>query len=247
MNGLIEEAAQLVKEIQPVDNKNIEVVIAPSFTALHVINQYLSNAESSGNKNILLAAQNVFWEEKGAYTGEVSPEMLVNSGCRYVIIGHSERRQYFHETNESINRKIKACLKVNLKCIVCIGETLEQRESGDTFSVIDLQIKGGFDNILPEELGNCVIAYEPIWAIGTGKTATPEQADEVHKFIRKTIHDSFDKAESEKIRILYGGSVNPENAEGLFSKEDIDGALVGGASLKAESFNKIIQDSKKVL
>lgn len=247
MNGLIGEAVQLVKEIQPGKNKSIEVVVAPPFTALHAVNACLSEDDSGQKKNISLAAQDVFWEEKGAYTGEISPAMLTNIGCHYAIIGHSERRQYFFETNESVNKKIKASLNADLKCIVCIGETLEQRENGKTFSIIESQIKEGFANISSEEMEKCIIAYEPVWAIGTGKTASPEQADEVHKFIRGKIQEIFNKTSSGKIKILYGGSVNPDNAEGLLSKKDIDGALVGGASLKAESFNKIIQTGEKTI
>lgn len=246
MNGFVGEAVQLVKEIQPGKTKDIEIVIAPPFTALYAVNQYLSDI-NSGKNNILLAAQDVFWEEKGAYTGEISPAMLANIGCHYVIIGHSERRQYFYETNESVNKKIKASLNADLKCIVCIGETLEQRENGNTFSIIESQIKEGFANISSEEMEKCIIAYEPVWAIGTGKTASPEQADEVHKFIREKIKGNFNQTSSEKIKILYGGSVNPDSAEGLLSKKDIDGALVGGASLKAESFNKIIQAGEKTI
>ncbi|HJP17885.1 MAG TPA: triose-phosphate isomerase [Nitrospinota bacterium] len=247
MNGLIEESVQLIKEVQPVNNEKIEVVVAPPFTVLHAVNTCLLKNDSGQKKNISLAAQDVFWEEKGAYTGEVSPEMLTNSGCSHVIIGHSERRQFFHETNESVNKKINASLKVNLKCIVCIGETLEQRENGNTFSIIESQIKEGFANISSKELDMCIIAYEPVWAIGTGKTASPEQAEEIHQFIRKKIEEIFNKLSSEKIKILYGGSVNPGNAEGLLSKEDIDGALVGGASLKSESFNKIIQAGENTI
>ncbi|HJN03229.1 MAG: triose-phosphate isomerase [Nitrospinae bacterium] len=247
MNGLIGESVQLIKEIQPANNEKIEIVLAPPFTALHAVNAYLSKDDSGQINNFFLAAQDVFWEEKGAYTGEVSPEMLANTGCYYVIIGHSERRQFFHETNKTVNKKIKASLKANLQCIVCIGETLEQRENGNTFSIIESQIKEGFANISSEELDKCIIAYEPVWAIGTGKTATPEQAEEIHQFIRKKIEEIFNKFSSEKMKILYGGSVNPGNVEGLLSKEDIDGALVGGASLKAESFNKIIQAGENTI
>jgi len=247
MNGLVEESVRLVKEIQQAKNGKIEIVVAPPFTALHAVYAYLPKDDSGQKKNISLAAQDVFWEEKGAYTGEVSPEMLTNTGCCYVIIGHSERRQFFHESNEWVNKKIKASLKVNLKCIVCIGETLEQRENGNTFTVIESQIKEGFANISSKELDNCIIAYEPVWAIGTGKTAFPEQAEEVHQFIRGKIKEIFNKSSSEKIKILYGGSVNPGNAKGLLSKKDIDGALVGGASLKAESFNKIVQAGEQTL
>ncbi len=247
LNGLVRESVQLIKEIQSGNNEKIEIVVAPPFTALHSVNACISEGNSGQIRNVFLAAQDVFWEEKGAYTGEVSPEMLVDAGCCYVIIGHSERRQYFHETNGTVNKKIKASLKTNLKCIVCIGETLEQRENNDTFSIIESQIKEGFANISTEELNKCIIAYEPVWAIGTGKTATPEQAEKVHQFIREKIGAIFNKSSSEKIKILYGGSVNPGNAEKLLSKEDIDGALVGGASLKAESFNAIIQAGEKII
>lgn len=246
MNGLIEEAVQLVKDIQPSENHNIETIVSPPFTALNSVNQYLNTANSGKRGNIVLAAQNVFWEEKGAFTGEVSPIMLANLGCRYVIIGHSERRQYFNESNESINKKIKASLKANLKCIVCVGETLNQRENNQTFSIIELQIIRGFDKISSDALENCVIAYEPVWAIGTGKTASPEQADETHQFIRGEIYKMYNRMAAEKIKILYGGSVKPDNAKALFSKDNIDGALVGGASLKADSFNKIIRESEKI-
>jgi triosephosphate isomerase len=247
MNGLIGESVQLIKEIQPANNEKIKVVVAPPFTAIHAVNAYLSKDDSGQINNFFLAAQDVFWEEKGAYTGEVSPEMLANTGCHYVIIGHSERRQFFNETNKTVNKKIKASLKANLQCIVCIGETLEQRENGNTFSTIESQIEEGFANISSEELDKCIIAYEPVWAIGTGKTATPEQAEEIHQFIRKKIEEIFNKFSSEKMKILYGGSVNPGNAGGLLSKENIDGALVGGASLKAELFNKIIQAGENTI
>ena len=246
MNGLIEEAVQLVKDIQPSENHNIETIVSPPFTALNSVNQYLNTTNSGKRGNIVLAAQNVFWEEKGAFTGEISPIMLANIGCRYVIIGHSERRQYFNESNESINKKIKASLKANLKCIVCVGETLKQRENNQTFSIIELQIIRGFDKISPDALENCVIAYEPVWAIGTGKTASPEEADETHQFIRGEIYKMYNKIAAEKIKILYGGSVKPDNAKALFSKDNIDGALVGGASLNADSFNKIIRESEKI-
>lgn len=242
MQGLVEDSLQLVKNIQPPESKNVEVVVAPPFTVLCAVKDCLPK-----DGKISLAAQDVFWEEKGAFTGEVSPQMLVDAGCSHVIIGHSERRQYFDESNESVNKKIKASLNAGLKCIVCIGETLAQKEKGDTFSVIESQIKGGFSEISSEDIKKCVIAYEPVWAIGTGKTATPEEAEEVHQFIREKIGRIFDKPSSEEMQILYGGSVNPGNAEGLLSKENIDGALVGGASLKAESFNQIIQAGEKII
>ena len=167
MNGLIGESVQLIKEIQPANNEKIEIVLAPPFTALHAVNAYLSKDDSGQINNFFLAAQDVFWEEKGAYTGEVSPEMLANTGCYYVIIGHSERRQFFHETNKTVNKKIKASLKANLQCIVCIGETLEQRENGNTFSIIESQIKEGFANISSKELDMCIIATINTSCFGT--------------------------------------------------------------------------------
>jgi triosephosphate isomerase len=209
--------------------------VAPPFTALYAVRKELDGS------SIGLAAQNLYWEEKGAFTGEVSPLMLKEVGCHYVIIGHSERRQFFGETDETVNRRIKAALAQGLKVIFCIGETLKEREEGKTFPVIEKQVEGGLKGLSDKEMKNMVIAYEPVWAIGTGKTATPEQAEEVHRSIRGKIEKLYSREVSEEIRIQYGGSVTPENVKGLMNQPDIDGALVGGASLKAESFSKIVR------
>jgi triosephosphate isomerase len=237
MNKTVEEALVLVKGLKGSlkEVKEVEVAIAPPFTALYPVSQELKGS------SIHLASQNLFWEEKGAFTGEISPGMLKECGCRYAIIGHSERRQYFSETDETVNLKIKAAFSHGLKVIFCIGETLEEREGKKTFSVIEGQLEGGLKGIGEKEMEQIVLAYEPVWAIGTGKTAAPEQAEEVHRFIRQQLERFCSKRVSESIRIQYGGSVTPENVKGLMSQEDIDGALVGGASLKAESFERIVR------
>lgn len=237
MNKTVGEALDLVKELKKAISgvRDVEVAVAPPFTALYAVRKELEGTP------IRLAAQNLFWEEKGAFTGEVSPLILKEVGCHYVIIGHSERRQYFGETDETVNRRIKAALAHSLKVIFCIGETLKEREDGKTFSVIERQIDGGSMGLGDKEWREMVIAYEPVWAIGTGKTATPEQAEEVHRFIREKVEKLFSRQVSEGIRIQYGGSVTPENVKGLMSQPNIDGALVGGASLKAESFSKIVR------
>lgn len=233
MNKTIEETKSFLNEFIPLikDIKDIDIVIAPPFTSL------LTAASMLKDTNIKLSSQNVFYEEKGAYTGEISPVMLADIGCRYVIIGHSERRQYFHETDEIVNKKIRAAKKHNLDVIMCIGESLEEREAGKTFDVLKREIEEGLKDILSDGI---VIAYEPIWAIGTGKTATTEQAQEAHKYIRERLASLYgDKANG--IRILYGGSVIPDNIDSLMACNDVDGALVGGASLKADSFAKIVK------
>ena len=237
MNKTVEEAVALVRELKSstAGVKEVEVVVAPPFTALHAVRQELKGSP------IGLAAQNLFWEEKGAFTGEVSPWMLKEVGCEYVIIGHSERRQFFGETDESVNRRMKAALGQSLKPIFCIGETLKEREEGKTFSVIERQIEGGLKGFGDKEVISITIAYEPVWAIGTGKTATPEQAQEVHRFIREKLGKLYSRDLAEKTRIQYGGSVTPENVKGLMVQADIDGALVGGASLKSETFSRIVR------
>jgi triosephosphate isomerase len=237
MNKTTGEAIDLVRELKATISgvKGVEVAVAPPFTALYAVCKELEGS------SIRLAAQNLYWEEKGAFTGEVSPLMLKEVGCHYVIIGHSERRQFFGETDETANRRIKAALAQGLKVIFCIGETLREREEGKTFSVIERQVEDGLKNLSDKEMENIVIAYEPIWAIGTGKTATPGQAEEVHRFIRGKIEKLYSREVSEEIRIQYGGSVTPENIKGLMEQANIDGALVGGASLKAESFSKIVR------
>ncbi len=237
MNKTVGEALDLVRELKASisEVKKVEVAVAPPFTALHAVHKELEGS------SIHLAGQNLYWEEKGAFTGEVSPLMLKEVGCHYVIIGHSERRQFFEETDETVNRRMKAALSQGLKVIFCIGETLREREDGRTFSVIERQMLGGLKGLGDKELRNMVIAYEPVWAIGTGRTATPEQAEEVHRFIREKVERLYSRQVSEEIRIQYGGSVTPDNIKGLMDQPNIDGALVGGASLKAESFSTIVR------
>jgi triosephosphate isomerase len=237
MNKTVGEAVDLVRELKASISgvKGVEVAVAPPFTALHAVRKEIEGS------SILLAGQNVYWEGKGAFTGEISPLMLKEVGCRYVIIGHSERRQFFGETEETVNRRIRAALVHRLKVIFCIGEMLREREEGKTFSVIERQVEGGLKGLGGQEMEDIVIAYEPIWAIGTGKTAAPEQAEEVHRFIRGKLEAFYSRGISEGIRIQYGGSVTPENINGLMNQANIDGALVGGASLKADSFSKIVR------
>jgi triosephosphate isomerase (TIM) len=234
MHNNVGEAVSLARGIRERagDIRNVEVVLAPPFTALYSVNEVIKDSP------IRLAAQNVFYEDKGAYTGEVSPLMLKDIGCAYVIIGHSERRKYFHELDQTVNLKIKKCLSTGLKLIVCVGETEEEREKGVTEFVVGIQVKRALSGIA--DLSDVVLAYEPVWAIGTGKTATPMEAEEVHAFIRGLLADTY-RDQSQKVPILYGGSVTPENIGELIDMEDIDGALVGGASLKIETFAAIIQ------
>jgi len=230
------EAVDLVTRLIPEVKKNrdVEIVVAPVFTALSSVKKAISGS------NVMLAGQDCFWEEEGAFTGEVSPRLLVDAGCSHVIIGHSERRQFFGETDESVNKKIKAALKAGLTVLFCIGETLAERDADNTFDVLEKQASGGLSGITSEQLANIIIDYEPVWAIGTGKTATDEQAQEAHAFIRTLVTGLYSKTTGNKIRILYGGSVKAENIKGLMTQPDIDGALVGGASLKAESFSAIV-------
>jgi len=237
MNKTVREALDLVRQLKVAisGTEGVEVAIAPPFTALYAVHKELEGS------SIRLAAQNLFWEEKGAYTGEVSPLMLKEVGCQYVIIGHSERRQFFGEMDETVNRKIRAALIQGLNPIFCIGETLKEREGGKTFSVIERQVEGGLKDLSEKQMKTLVIAYEPVWAIGTGKTATPQQAEEIHQFIREKMGKLYSRESAGRIRIQYGGSVTPENIQGLMSQEDIDGALVGGASLKSETFLKIVR------
>ncbi|MDR3111581.1 MAG: triose-phosphate isomerase [Elusimicrobiota bacterium] len=239
MNKTIPDAVSFIKELKNTvaDVKDVEILVCPTFTALYAVNNELKNSSAK------LGAQNIFWEEKGAFTGEISPSMLKDAGCSYVIIGHSERRQYFGETDETVNKKTKAAIAAGLIPIVCVGETLKEREENITFKIIEKQVKEGIANLSVQEAENIVIAYEPVWAIGTGKTATPEQAQEVHEFIRKIYRQMYATA-ADKVRILYGGSVNPCNVSDLMKKNDIDGGLVGGASLKIEDFAKLINFAK---
>ena len=231
-----QEARDLVTALIPLveNNKEVDVVVAPVFTVLGAVNPLLEGT------TVKLSAQDCFWEEEGAFTGEISPKFLVDAGCTHVIIGHSERRQYFSETNETVNKKLKAALSARLTPLFCLGETLEQRENGSTFDIIRQQLSEGLAGITGDAIGAVVIAYEPVWAIGTGKTASDEQAQEVHSFIRKYLSDTYGIDIADSTRILYGGSVKPDNVRGLMSQPDIDGALVGGASLKADSFAAIV-------
>jgi triosephosphate isomerase len=230
------EALALVNSLIPLvgQTRGVEVVVAPVFTVLGEVSRALDGSD------INLSGQDCFWEEEGAYTGEVSPGMLVDAGCSHVIIGHSERRQYFCESDETVNRKIRAALQSGLTVLLCIGETLEERESEKTFVVLKKQVSGGLAGISKENLAKIIVAYEPVWAIGTGRTATESQAQEAHSFIREFLASLYDQESADALRILYGGSVKPENIKGLMAQPDIDGALVGGASLKAESFAAIV-------
>ena len=231
----IAESVALVHELIPLvsGNQSVEIVVAPVFTALSRVSDAIKGS------NINMASQDCYWEEEGAFTGEVAPKLLKDAGCSYAIIGHSERRQYFGETDQTVNKKTKAAINAGLTAIVCVGESLAERESNQTFNVIETQIKGGLDGIAEEAFSHIVIAYEPVWAIGTGKTASDAQAQEVHAFIRQLVARLFGQAVADAVRILYGGSVKPDNVKGLMTQPDIDGALVGGASLKAESFAAI--------
>ncbi|MFX0001409.1 MAG: triose-phosphate isomerase [Candidatus Hodarchaeota archaeon] len=233
----IEMLETLIPSVKEIDS--IDIVIAAPFTVLTTAYEILKNT------NIDLGAQNMHFEDKGAYTGEISPRFLKEIGVEYVILGHSERRDIFKELDSLINKKLKKALSINLKPIVCIGEHLEEREMGKTKDIIEYQINETFKGLSKEEMKKTVIAYEPIWAIGTGKTATPEQAEEIHIFIRNLLSQKFDEETADSIRIQYGGSINPTNAEDLFNKENIDGGLVGGASLQPDSLFQIIKAAEK--
>lgn len=234
MNNIAAESAALAKSIKTgvTDVGGGDIALAPPFTSLSTVYEIIKDSP------LLLAAQNMFYEDKGAYTGEISPAMLKSTGCTYVIIGHSERRKYFHETDESVNLKVKKCLSAGLKPIVCVGETEEDREKGITDFVIGIQIRKAMAGI--EELDDVVVAYEPVWAIGTGKNATPIEAEETHAFIRALLGETYGDAVND-LRILYGGSVTPDNIGDLIEMKNIDGALIGGASLKSETFLGIIR------
>lgn len=237
MNKTVSEACELVKTLidRLSDVDNVEIIVAPPFTALHAVSEIIKGS------NIKLAAQNMHWEKSGAFTGEVSPVMLKDIGCEYVIIGHSERRQYFGETNETVNKKVKSAHEHSLKPIVCVGEKLDEREAGITKEVVKEHVLKGLDGVTAEQILNTVIAYEPVWAIGTGKTATPEQAQEVHRFIRDLLSELYSAEIAQRVIIQYGGSVRPDNISQLMAEEDIDGGLIGGASLDADSFVKIVK------
>jgi len=236
LHKTIAESAELVSALIPAvaNAEKVEIVVAPVYTALGKV------AETLAGSNIKLAAQNCYPEPQGAFTGEVSPQLLKDAGCSYVIIGHSERRQLFGESNELINRKAHALADADLGTILCIGETLEERETGRMFDVLASQLREGLIGLSAMQMVQVVIAYEPVWAIGTGKTASNEQAQEVHLFVRKQLIDLYGEQTGAYTRILYGGSVKPDNVDGLMAQHDVDGALVGGASLKVTDFARIV-------
>jgi triosephosphate isomerase len=237
MNKTVRESIAFAKRLAEEFSESCDrdIVIAPPFTSLYPLHEILDRSP------IGMAAQNMYWEEKGAYTGEISAEMIVDAGCEYVIIGHSERRSLFGESNEHTNKKIKTALAFGLRPIFCVGETLTEREAGSTFNIVEKQLKDGLNNILSDDIRRIIVAYEPVWAIGTGRTATAEQAKDVHGFIRKVIGDKLGSKSSEEIAIIYGGSVNRQNINDLMSQPEIDGVLVGGASLDFESFVDIVR------
>ena len=237
----IELANGLKRELFKLDFNAVDVVLCPAFTALSEV------AEVLAETGIGLGAQDIYWLDEGAFTGEVSPLMLRDAGCQFVIIGHSERRQFFGESNEGVNKKIKAALRAGLTPIVCVGENLQEREANKTFKVIDDHINNGLVDISASDMLNLVIAYEPVWSIGTGRTATPEQAQEVHKYIRDLLKKKYGQEVSDSVRIQYGGSVKPENITELMNNPDVDGALVGGASLKVDSFSAIVVKASEVI
>jgi len=230
------EARAFIEALKPLvaSSTHCDIVVAPPFTAL------AAAVEAARGLAIAIAAQNVHWEKEGAFTGEVSTKMLIEVGCRYVIIGHSERRQYFGESDDWVNKKVKAALEAELVPIVCMGETLQEREARETQAVLERQFRGGFAALTGAEFSRIIIAYEPVWAIGTGRTATPEMAAEAHRFLRQLAAASFTSERAAGLRILYGGSVKPDNIKGLMAQVEIDGALVGGASLDPQSFASIV-------
>jgi triosephosphate isomerase (TIM) len=236
----VQEAVVFVKELRSAvkDVSDVEIVVAPPFTAVHAV------AEAARNTNIGVAAQNLYWEKEGAFTGEVSPVMVKESGAEYVIIGHSERRRLFGETDAIVNRKVVAAIGAGLMPIVCMGETLEEREANATLDVLDRQLKDGLDGIGGERIAELVIAYEPVWAIGTGRNATAAQAQEAHAHIRKRLRQWFGADAAEGCHVLYGGSVKPDNIREIIAEPDVDGALVGGASLDVRAFADIVSKSR---
>ncbi len=237
----VHEAVVFAKEFRSLvkDMEEVEIVVSPPFTALHAV------AEAVRNSPIGVAGQNLHWEREGAFTGETSAGMLKEAGAEYVIIGHSERRRLFQETDETVNRKLMAALGAQLTPIVCIGETLEEREKNETLAVLDRQIKAGLDGLTGDQVGALVIAYEPVWAIGTGRNATPQQAGEAHAHIRSRVRQWFGGAAADHCHIIYGGSVKPDNIHELVLLPDVDGALVGGASLDVKAFYDIVARSRQ--
>jgi triosephosphate isomerase len=241
MYKTVSEAVVFVKELRTAvkDVDRVEIVLAPAFTALHAV------AEAARNTNLGVAAQDLYWEREGAFTGEVSADMVKEAGAEYAIVGHSERRRMFGETDAIVNRKAMAALGAGLTPIVCIGETLEERERDDTLAVLDRQIKDGLDRVSAEQVADIVLAYEPVWAIGTGRTATATQAGEAHAHIRKRVRQWFGADAAERCHIIYGGSVKPDNIRELIAETDVDGALVGGASLDVRGFADIVSRSRQ--
>jgi triosephosphate isomerase len=240
MYKTVQDAVVFVKELKIAvkDIADVEIVLAPAFTAVHAV------AEAARNSNIGVAAQDVYWEREGAFTGEVAPAMVKEAGAEYVIVGHSERRRIFGETDAIVNRKVVAAIGAGLTPIVCIGETLEEREREETFAVLDHQIKEGFDHLSAEQIADLVVAYEPVWAIGTGRTATSAQAGEAHAHIRTRIRQWFGGDAADRCHVIYGGSVKPDNIRELIAEPDVDGALVGGASLEVRSFSELVTRSR---
>ena len=237
MHRTVGESVALVGQLKEAlgDISEREILVCPPFTALHAVGETLRGS------NIQVGAQNLYPEEEGAYTGEISPKMLLDVGCSHVVLGHSERRQYFQESDQFINEKLKVALQYGLKPILCVGETLEQRSEGRQKTVVSMQVYRGLNDIPAEAMGEVAIAYEPIWAIGTGRTATPGQADEMHLTIRSNLSGLYEDDVAQEVCIMYGGSVKPGNVDDLMSQPEVDGALVGGASLDAESFIRIVR------
>jgi triosephosphate isomerase len=240
MYKTVADTVKYVKELRGMakDIADVEIVLAPPFTAVHAA------AEAARNSNVIVAAQDLYWEREGAFTGEVSASMVREAGAEYVIIGHSERRTLFGETDIMVNQKTVAAFAAGLTPIVCIGETLDQRDRGEALAVLDRQIQKGLDGLTGEQLAQLVIAYEPVWAIGTGRTATPEQAGEAHTHIRGRLRQWFGAEAADNVHVIYGGSVKPENARDLVRQADVDGALVGGASLDIRAFFEIVTKSR---
>jgi triosephosphate isomerase len=237
MNTTLEEAVALAKDVVNTmgTTSDVDIAICPPYTSLYAVSEVLKGS------TVKLGAQDVHWEAKGAFTGKVSCAMLKSVGVTYVIIGHSEQRTYFHETNDTVNKKVKATLAAGLLPIICVGETLEERKSGKMDTVIESHTVGAFAGISAEDALKCTIAYEPVWAIGTGETATPQQANEAHIFIRKLLTKLYGTSTAEQIRIQYGGSMKADNAKALLGQSDVDGGLIGGASLKAADFSGIVK------
>jgi triosephosphate isomerase len=237
----VQEAVVFVKELRNLvkDVSDVEIVVAPPFTAVHAV------AEAARNTPINVAAQDVYWEREGAFTGEVSPYMVKEAGAEYVIVGHSERRRLFGETDAMVNRKTSGSLNAGLIPIVCVGETLEEREGNQTLDVLDRQLSGGLAGLTPAQVIELIVAYEPVWAIGTGRNATAAQAEEAHAHIRRRLNEGFGADAAERCHVIYGGSVKPDNIRELIAQPDVDGALVGGASLEVGSFMAIVTGSRK--